>query len=103
VQKFSPVFEYEAQWPVNGWSSQSVVNKPSLAVDGQRRLVYAVDPENYRILAWNTDGEFQATWGLYGNDEQSFTLPTGLAVGADGKVYVADGDSHRIMIFPPLE
>ena len=49
------------------------------------------------------DGTFKATWGLYGNDAQSFTLPTGIAVGPDGKVYVADGDAHRIMVFPPLE
>ncbi len=103
IQKFSPVYEYLAQWPVSGWPSQSVVNKPALAVDPERKIVYAVDPENYRVLAWDTNGEFKATWGMYGNDAQSFTLPTGIAVGADGKVYVADGDAHRIMIFPPLE
>ncbi len=103
VQRFSPVLEFEAQWAVNGWGSQSVVNKPALAVDPQRKLVYAVDPENYRILAWNSDGEFKATWGLYGNDQESFSLPTGVAVGPEGQVVVADGDAHRIMIFPPLE
>jgi sugar lactone lactonase YvrE len=103
IQKFSPVYEYEAQWPVNGWASQSVVNKPALAVDPGRKLVYAVDPENYRVLAWDTNGQFKATWGVYGNDQQSFTLPTGIAVGPQGNVYVADGDAHRIMIFPPLE
>ncbi len=103
IQRFSPSFEYEKQWTVNGWDSQSVVNKPSLAVDQQRDLVYAVDPENYRILVWNTDGEFKATWGLYGNDVESFTLPTGIAIGPAGEVIVADGDAHRIMIFPPLE
>ena len=103
IQKFTEAFSYVAQWPVNGWGSQSVVNKPALAVDPQRKLVYAVDPENYRVLAFGTDGTFKATWGLYGNDAQSFTLPTGIAVGSDGKVYVADGDAHRIMVFPPLE
>ncbi len=54
IQRFSPVYEYEAQWPVNGWPSQSVVNKPALAVDPERKLVYAVDPDNYRVLAWDT-------------------------------------------------
>jgi len=103
IQRFSSTLDFETQWPVNGWGSQSVVNKPSLAVDQERDLVYAVDPENYRILVWNTDGEFKATWGLYGNDLESFTLPTGIAVGPTGEVIVADGDAHRIMIFPPLE
>ena len=103
IQKFDEAGQYVAQWPVAGWDSQSVVNKPALAVDPQRKIVYAVDPENYRVLAFNTDGTFKATWGLYGNDAQSFTLPTGIAVGPGGKVYVADGDAHRIMVFPPLE
>ncbi len=103
VQRFSPVLQYEVQWVVNGWGSQSVVNKPALAFDTQRDLLYAVDPENYRILAWNSDGEFVATWGLYGNDLESFTLPTGIAVAPGGQVVVADGDAHRVMIFPPLE
>ena len=103
IQKFDEAGQYVAQWPVTGWDTQSVVNKPALAVDPQRKLVYALDPENYRVLAFNTDGTFKATWGLYGNDAQSFTLPTGIAVGPGGKVYVADGDAHRIMVFPPLE
>ncbi len=103
IQKFSENFQYVAQWAVNGWGSQSVVNKPALAVDGARGIVYAVDPENYRVLAFGLDGTFKATWGLYGTDSTSFALPTGIAVGPDGKVYVADGDAHRILVFPPVE
>lgn len=49
------------------------------------------------------NANFLATWGLYGMDAQSFTMPTGVAVAPDGRVIVADGDAHRIMIFPPLE
>ncbi len=103
IQKFSENFQYVAQWAVNGWGSQSVVNKPALAVDSTRGIVYAVDPENYRVLAFGLDGTFKATWGLYGTDSTSFALPTGIAVGPDGKVYVADGDAHRILVFPPVE
>jgi predicted membrane-bound mannosyltransferase/DNA-binding beta-propeller fold protein YncE len=102
IQKFDAGFNYLAQWPVEGWTSQSVVNKPALAVDPERNLVYAVDPENYRVLVFTTDGTFHATFGQYGNDEMSFVLPTGIAVGPDGEIYVADGDGHRIMIFPPV-
>ena len=103
VQQFSEAFQFIAQWPVSGWGSQSVVNKPALAVDQTRKLVYAVDPENYRVLAFGLDGSFKATWGQYGMEAESFMLPTGIAVGPDGKVYVVDGDAHRVMIFPPLQ
>jgi uncharacterized protein (TIGR03663 family) len=103
IQKFDPEFNYLAQWPVEGWNSQSVVNKPGLAVDPKANVVYAVDPENYRVLAFGTDGAFRATFGQYGNDAMSFMLPTGIAVGPEGRIYVADDEGHRIMIFPAVE
>jgi DNA-binding beta-propeller fold protein YncE len=103
IQKFDAGFKYLAQWPINGWASQSVVNKPQVAVDRARNIVYVTDPENYRVIAFNADGSFRATFGQYGNDAQSFVLPTGIAVGPDGKVYVADGDAHRIMVFAALQ
>jgi DNA-binding beta-propeller fold protein YncE len=71
-----------------------------LAADLKRSIIYATDPENYRVLAFGADGSARFAFGQYGNDAQSFTLPTGIAVGPDGRIYVADGDAHRIMIFP---
>jgi predicted membrane-bound mannosyltransferase/DNA-binding beta-propeller fold protein YncE len=103
IQKFDKNFNYVAQWSIDGWASQSVVNKPFLAVDTKRNVIYVTDPENYRVLAFNADGSFRATFGQYGNDAQSFVLPTGIAVGPNGQIYVADGDGQRIMIFPPLQ
>jgi tripartite motif-containing protein 2/3 len=71
-----------------------------VAVDAKRGLVYTTDPEGYRVLVFGTDGSFKGTWGQFGQEANTFTLPTGIAVAADGKVYVADGGSQRIMIFP---
>ena len=100
AQKFDQNGNYAAQWQVFGWAGNSVINKPQMAVDQKRNIVYASDPENYRILAFNPDGTPRFALGQYGNDPQSFLLPTGVAVGPDGRLYVADGDAHRIMIFP---
>jgi uncharacterized protein (TIGR03663 family) len=100
VQKFGADQAYAAQWPIFGWAGNSVVNKPQLAVDQRRTIIYATDPENYRVLAFGADGAARFAFGGYGNDAQSFALPTGIAVGPDGRIYVADGDGHRVMIFP---
>lgn len=100
IQKFGVNNEYVAQWSVFGWASNSVVNKPQMAADRLRGIIYATDPENYRVLAFGADGAARFAFGGYGNDAQSFILPTGIAVGPDGRIYVADGDGHRIMIFP---
>ncbi len=101
VQKFDKDYKYQAQWQIYGWAGNSVVNKPQLAADPARNIIYVTDPENYRVLVFNPDGSPRFAMGQYGNDAQSFTLPTGIAVGPGGRVYVADGDAHRIMIFAP--
>jgi len=33
--------------------------------------------------------------GQYGYDDQSFSLPTGIDVGTDGSIYVADTDGSE--------
>lgn len=100
IQKLNERGAYLAQWPIYGWASNSVVNKPQLAADQQRGIIYATDPENYRVLAFGMDGAPRFAFGQYGNDAESFTMPVGIAVGPDGRIYVADGDAHRIMVFP---
>jgi uncharacterized protein (TIGR03663 family) len=96
-----PVFSFVKAWPIEGWNSQSVVNKPYLAVDSQG-VVYATDPEMYRVLVFDKDGAFKATFGQYGNDAKTFALPNGIAIGPNDTVYVADADNHRIMVFPAV-
>jgi DNA-binding beta-propeller fold protein YncE len=95
------IINFVKEWPVEGWSSQSVVNKPFLAVDSAG-AVYATDPEGFRVLAWDSEGQFKATFGLYGSDAQSFALPNGVAIGPDDLVFVADADNHRVMVFPAV-
>lgn len=104
VQVFSKDFKYLRQWAVAGWPSQSVVNKPYLAVaeTANGRRVYVTDPEYYRVIVFDDQGKFIATFGQYGNQANEMTLPTGIAVNAQGQVLVADPDSHRVMLFPAV-
>ena len=91
---------FVTKWPITGWYGQSVVNKPYLAVGGGR--VYVTDPEGYRVLVFDQDGEFVATFGEYGFDSKTFALPTGIAVDGEGNVYVTDSANHRVMKFGPV-
>jgi tripartite motif-containing protein 71 len=75
--------------------------EPAVAVDGQGR-VYVTDPEGYRIIVFDGEGELVATFGLYGLDTGSFTLPTDVEVDGDGNIYVTDTDGQRVMRFAPL-
>ena len=91
---YKPVLE----WEIVGWYGQSLDNKPFLTVDDQNRI-FVSDPEGYRILEFNTQGEFVRFWGDYGDGPNDFNLPGGLAADPEGDLWVADAGNHRILHF----
>ena len=101
VAVFSLQGEFERSWPVAGWNSASIDNKPYLAVDGQDR-VYLTDPEGYRILVYSMDGTPLAAYGQFGVEEDALNLPTGISVSTKGEVWIADAANNRLAIYPPI-
>ena len=91
---YTPMLE----WEIVGWYGQSLDNKPSITINDQDQ-VFVSDPESYRILEFNTQGEFIRYWGDYGSDLAGFNLPTGMSSGPDGSLWVADAGNHRIVEF----
>ncbi len=98
IQVFTNEGVYLREWAVPEWEGQSLNNKPYLALDNAGRI-YASAPEGYRILAWDLYGKPVSGWGNYGNDLQSFNLPTGIDVDVLGGLYVADTENDRVLYF----
>jgi DNA-binding beta-propeller fold protein YncE len=94
-------FVFVREWPIVGWYGQSVENKPYLALDNRGRL-YVSDPEGYRILVFDGNGQFVTTWGDFGGSDSTFALVSGVAVGPDGSIYVSDAGNNRVMKFAAL-
>jgi DNA-binding beta-propeller fold protein YncE len=54
---------------------------------------------NSRIAKFDKHGKFIKTWGSRGADPGQFNTPHGIAIDAQGNVYVADSGNKRIQVF----
>jgi DNA-binding beta-propeller fold protein YncE len=104
IQSFSEIetdtFAYQNEWLLEGWYGQSIENKPYLAV-GPEDQFCVTDPEGHRVLCFNKEGEYLFGWGSFGSAADQFNLPSGIAFGPDGDVWVVDGGNNRVMRFNP--
>jgi sugar lactone lactonase YvrE len=101
VQVFTLAGDFLRAWPVAGWGSQSLVNKPYLAVDNAGR-VYVSDPEGGRLIVFDAAGTPLAMLDLGGMGAQVSPLPTGVHVDAQDRIWVSDAANHRLLRFSPL-
>jgi predicted membrane-bound mannosyltransferase/sugar lactone lactonase YvrE len=86
------------EWSISGWYSQSLDNKPYLAIDNQGHI-FTTDPDSFRILEFTTTGGFVQAWGDPGTSNSNFGMPAGIAMDSAGHVWVSDADNNRIMRF----
>jgi sugar lactone lactonase YvrE len=95
IQKLSPNGDPLAQIAVpTGWQSQSVSNKPYLAVDAQGRII-ASFPEQGRLVVFSVDGQQIKEVPLQVNGS-----PVGVAVAPDGRLLVANAKANVVESLP---
>jgi DNA-binding beta-propeller fold protein YncE len=85
-------------WDVNAWYSESLENKPFLAID-QDNNVYVADPVMGRVLVFDFDGNFLFAFGGFGSNSNEIGVVGGIAIDADGNVWVSDALNNRLMRF----
>jgi DNA-binding beta-propeller fold protein YncE len=56
---------------------------------------------NCRIHHFDASGNLLHSWGEVGTEPGQFQLPHGIALSADGRVFVNDRENDRIQIFSP--
>ncbi len=91
------------EWPVDAWdNSQSIVNKPYVAVDPSGNIIIT-DPEGYRVVYFDRGGNYIGRFGEFTGDTSGFGLPIGIATDASGQIYVVDGDLGVVYRFDPVQ
>ncbi len=86
------------QWDIRGWFSESLDNKPFIAIS-RTGQVFVTDPEGFRVLQFDTAGNFIRTWGEYGQNLDQFGLVSAVAIDSQGRVWVTDPGNNRVMRF----
>ena len=76
-------------------------NQPTkLAVCPNTGALYVADGYgNARVHKYAPDGQYLLSWGDFGVEAGHFNLVHSVCTDGDGKVYVADRESHRVQVF----
>ena len=111
VVKFSSEGTFISAWGSRGKEPGKFVYPEGIATDSSGN-VYVTDTEGYgynslcshRVQKFDMDGNFITQWGGYGTKDGLFMNPLGIAVDANGYVYVSDSSqsvnkSYRIQKF----
>lgn len=70
-----------------------------VAEDAEGNLIVSEYGDADRIQVFSSSHEPKLEWGQTGRDLGQFSRPQSLAVGKDGRIFIADACNHRIQIF----
>jgi len=80
----------------------------AVAIDPDSRTVFVADTLSHTVRGYRRDGTGAwtrtvrlGTEGASGSSFSEFKFPRGLAMGGDGRLYVADDFNNRVLIFAP--
>jgi sugar lactone lactonase YvrE len=88
--------ELKAVWGRRGISDGRFQKPRAMAIDREDRL-YIVDM-TARIQVFDTDGQFLRGWST---PDHAIGKPTGMSIGPDGNVWVADTHYYRVLVYSP--
>jgi sugar lactone lactonase YvrE len=108
IKMFSPDGSLLGSFGGQGTESGMFDFPAAITIDPWRQEVLVVDQLNFRIQIFDLDGNFICRLGNAGrsspgctffcNWDRLFSVPQGIAVDADGRIYVADAAEGRIRV-----
>ncbi|MCE2490261.1 MAG: TIGR03663 family protein [Anaerolineae bacterium] len=93
---------YVKHFPVRGWYADEG-NRPYLALDANRDLLYVGDPDAGRVLVMDGEGNCLGSFGEPGGDNPTGSrigTVAGMVVDSQGDIWLADAASGRVLGFP---
>ena len=95
--------QHLSDFRVRGWYN-STINRPYLALDEARSLLYISDPDSSRVLVYDLSGECIGSFGREGSDGAGgqFEGIGGIAADENGFIYISDSVAGKIYRFAPF-
>jgi DNA-binding beta-propeller fold protein YncE len=96
----TPMYTFD----VRGWF-EDLGNRPYLALDEVRNMLYVTDPDAGRVLVYDMQGNCVGSFGEPSDapfNLNQFDVTSGVTVDNLGNVYVVDSGANRILQFPPF-
>jgi tripartite motif-containing protein 71 len=108
IQKFDSKWNPILMWGSKGSGDSQFCHIEHIAVDKYDN-VYVTDPQSDpgcsqqpRVLKFDSQGNFIAKWGSFGEGDGQFRDPEHLAVDSEGNIYVSDRKNENIQVFEPI-
>ncbi|MDH5505751.1 MAG: TIGR03663 family protein [Anaerolineae bacterium] len=100
VQAFEQVDEgfyvFAKNWDVTAWYSNSLENKPYITVGGDSN-VFISDPEDSRVMVYNSQGEYSYCWLDTTPSMLGSSLMVGIVGDGQGGMWVSDARNNRLL------
>lgn len=96
IQKFDAAGKFLLSWN----TPESEKGRPTGMVVDPKGELWVADTHYHRVLHYSTEGILLSEFGSEGNGPGQFQYPTGIAIGADGLIFVSEyGGNDRIQVF----
>ncbi len=95
IQQFDPDGNFINDFGTYGTGVGEFTSPHGVAIDISGSI-YVVDPAGQKLLRFASDGTFDKEWR---GSNTSLTQPMDVSIGADNRVYIADG--NQIVVFNP--
>jgi sugar lactone lactonase YvrE len=99
VHRFRPNYEPDGSWGNEGTAPGMLRGVAALATLGDSAVVVACERTDLAIQIFTPAGEYRRGFGTHEVGEGTFSLPSGLAITADGRMWVVDEIRRTLQVF----
>jgi DNA-binding beta-propeller fold protein YncE len=99
IHVFGPDHAHRGSWGEAGQDSARIADVTGLAVDARHRVWIACASTRLCVQVFDDAGRFAFGFGLHDMGPRNFSLPSGIALTSDGRVWVGDGIRHIVQVF----